>query len=144
MSTKSDKLKKWFEVRVKEVELPTGLIVEIKLSTLQDLVVAGYIPLPITSAYDKAIPTIAGAKTNEEMGAALVDIMPMYDAVCAACMISPKIGEALDIENDVITLDDISIEDKSTIYNAATGGYRLITDFHKESTGSISNNEQSG
>ena len=98
------------------MELPSGLVVQVRRVSLLDLVKQGRVPQSLLSMADQVMTAsqITLDKINE--GLAVVDL------VVKACVIAPQVvdGEVDADDEERISIDELGAEDKLALFNWAS------------------------
>ena len=131
-----------------EVPLPSGDIVKIRPANVMKMIRAGTIPDLLS---DIALRSVWVEQNPEEIGDSM-ELAGKYEdlmgIVIPAVLASPKValpGE--EPEDDEITMDDIDISDRTSIFNlalAGVGAMRKFRDEQKKLMDALSNVNEDG
>lgn len=116
----------WRAAQLHEVVLPSGLTVQLKRASLEDLVIGGGIPDTLSSLVGELM------EGNEfKMGAnKLNEMIGIFNVVVRACMVNPPVA---DRPSDThIGIDEISFADKQAIFDWANGDAKALRPFRGE------------
>ena len=127
------KLQEWREKQNRAVELPSGLTVTVRPVALAELAARGKIPTPMVSLVNEMLAgtmqtTIATVEDFERYGG-------LVDLVVLASVVDPPIAEHGDETH--LGVDELSIEDKSVIFNLLHGESAALQPFRGEPDGVV-------
>lgn len=126
--------------------VPSGNTAMVRNPGMQVFLAEGLVPNSLMGPIQAALntgkaPTIQsyGDITSDMMA----DMLKMTDAVCVYCVIEPKLtsnrdaaGNIIDVDDrdeELLYVDEVSIEDKMFIFQWAVGGTRDLESFRKSS-----------
>lgn len=115
------------------VTLSRGLQVMVRPVTMESLVVQGTIPLTLFHESQKSARARGrGAGGIDEE---FLKMMPGLHAVVMAAAVSPRIAEAADLDNGVVSIHDIELADRLLIFEEANKAARALHPFRGEPAG---------
>ena len=119
--------------KTEKVELPSGVVFELRRPDIVKLIRQGIIPADVAVAAQAA--TADGGK-KELTGKLFVDYLKMLNSVAVASVVTPKVkdGEVSEEEYDkgVISADDIAVDDKEFISVYANTGVKDLSSFRSQ------------
>lgn len=126
-------LAEWRASRLHELDLPSGLHVTVRDVDMTDLLLTGLLPAAVMEEAAEAAKITdsldlekLALKMMEENGPAF---KAMLNAIVKAALIEPKIGDVVDDTH--ITLDELTIEDKSAIMQYVNREVEQIKSFRE-------------
>lgn len=127
----NEKLKAWRQKRQESMVLPSGLEVTLRKVDLMDLVAGGQIPAPLLSQIEGLSDlSEADAADNTKMLEKLPEYIDAINALVMGCVIDPPMAAHGD--DDHLGVDELSLDDKMTIFEWASSGTAALEKFRAE------------
>lgn len=131
------------------ITLPSGNVAKLKPVALDSLLLAGRIPDMLTPIVAKMLWADEGTETDQiaevvEMAKGFADLVNL---IIPAVFVEPVVIAEGEPGEGEITLDDISFEDKVTVFQLATSGAATLTKFREKQVrdlAALSNGEGNG
>lgn len=125
--------------------LPSGLNIRCQRTSIQTLLAQGLIPNSLMSIVQEALAKGKNEiSTNDIMSdpQRMKDMMALMDVVVVHCVKEPEVnaiprnkqGDELPRDAELLYVDEIDDEDRSFIFQYATGGTADVEQFRKEAT----------
>lgn len=108
--------------------LASGLTVRLKMPDVTKVIAGGYIPAKMVQRF-MDMQGASNAKINAED---LEAILTLQKELAKLALISPKIAEVPDYEQNEISLDDLLSSDLEEIWAYANGGLHAVEQFRQE------------
>ena len=119
--------------KVETIELPSGLVVELKRPSIDKLIRAGHIPADVAVSVQR----LNGQDSKALKGEELKEYFEVIDLITEHSFVSPKIkkGELSDAEYDegFISIDDVEENDKVFIMTYVQSGNKDLSKFRLQS-----------
>ena len=131
---KREKLAQWRASQKHELALPSGLNVLVRDASLTDLMIAGTIPQTFLNEIAAAAET-GSNKVNVDLKkfAGSQDFGALIQGIVRVCLLEPRIVETPDDDN--ITLDELSGDDKMAIFEWANREVEAVRPFRETGAG---------
>lgn len=129
-----DVLQPWREyLATRTVTLEGGRQIVVRTVTLDALVARGTIPLLL---FNESME--ASAQRRQKGGKGIdenfLKMLPSINALIMAAAVSPRVVDGpADIDNGVISIDDLTIDDRMTLFNDLSGAARALRPFRRQS-----------
>jgi hypothetical protein len=131
MRSKRMNLAEWRMSKRAELDLPSGLHVQVRKVKLIDLALSGKIPETLTKDMLKLAEGPVEVEPSE-----LPRLMQVFDAVVRAMLVEPGIVEtAAECDETHITVDELDYEDKVMMFQWANGGAEALRPFRADGGG---------
>lgn len=126
-------LAEWRNNRLHEMDLPSGLHVTVRDVDMTDLLLTGLLPGAVLDEAAEA-SKITDSLDLEKVALRLMkengpSFKKLIDAIATAAMFDPKIGDIADETH--ITIDELTIDDKSTILEFVNREVEQIKSFRE-------------
>lgn len=115
------------------VDLPSGNTVELRKVKLMDLVVQGKIPQLLQPVIDELFEK---RDVTSSMTDSLIKSTRIYDVVCRAAFVSPRVVDQ-PVADDEVSLDDIDFEDKAFVFQHLQGVGQPLEKFPAQQGGGV-------
>jgi len=123
-------LAEWRASRVKELDLPSGLLIKLRDVTITDLMLTGNLPPAFTSFIEETQSAGKQQIDIKDIMSNMKEFAPVLDIMLEAALVEPKIGSIQDDEH--ITIDEVSYNDKMFIFQWLNREVSQVNTFRKE------------
>lgn len=121
-------LQNFRQSRISTHTLPSGLEVQLKAVSIEDLATSGQIPDTLTALVMK---TAVSGKPSTVSSDDLPTMLTLFGAVAKASIVFPPVIDG-NGDEDHLGLNELSFSDKEYIFNAANGGAKRLENFRPE------------
>jgi hypothetical protein len=134
--------------------LPSGNKMRIARASLRQFLVQGLVPNALMTMVRESVEGDTNGPSPDELrevmgdSAKLAELMAMMDAVTIYCALEPRVLPApateADRDDDLLYVDELTEEDKTSIFNIATGTVGELEPFRAEALAGVGAVQGSG
>lgn len=128
------KLDEWRKDRTVTFDVPSGLTVTVRRANLVDLASLGRVPTPLANMVNEWIAGKSVTVTTVDDFKAYGDVV---DLVVKAVMVEPLVADAGAGDEGHIGLDELTLDDRTAIFNAANKESIRLEPFRAEPLGAV-------
>jgi len=124
-------LAEWRAKQLREVTLPSGLVVRLRNVTMTDLMLTGKLPEPILDMAEEANRNGQEAMDLKAVAKNAGQFAEMLDLITKLSLVEPPLALDGKPDEEHLTLAEISGDDKMAIFNLINGGTAELRPFRE-------------